>query len=106
MANGKWTKENFEAHHAGNPHIYTMFCRYAIQAAAVRKHYSAKIIFHRMRWHTDIEERGSQFKIDDGWISHYARLFIEDHPQHSGFFETRERAGGYHSEGKSNGATS
>jgi len=75
-----------------------MFCRFALQAAAVREYYSAKIIFHRMRWHTEIEERKSAYKIDDGWISHYARLFMKDYPEHEGFFELRVRVNGYHDE--------
>lgn len=94
--NGKWTKENFEIHHAANPEIYRMFCYYATKAAVVRKYYSAKSVFHRVRWETQIEERKSEYKIDDGWISHYARLFMEENPQHEGFFETRVRRESYH----------
>lgn len=40
----------------------------------------------------DIED----FKIDDGWISHYARKFMRVHPEHDGFFETRVRKNSYH----------
>lgn len=93
---GKWTKENFEKHHAENPQIYRMFCHYAKKAAAVRKYYSAKSVFHRVRWETQIVERNSDYKIDDGWISHYARKFMEDFPEHAGFFETRLRRESYH----------
>ena len=95
---GKWTKENFERHHAENPHIYRMFCHYALKAAEVRKYYSAKSVFHRVRWETQIVERNSDYKIDDGWISHYARKFMEDFPQHEGFFELRVRRNTYHDE--------
>ena len=96
--NGKWTRENFEKHHAEHPDIYRMFCHYAKKAAAVRTHYSAKCVFHRVRWETNIVERNSDFKIDDGWISHYARLFMEEHPEHGDFFETRARRESYHNE--------
>ena len=96
MSNGRWTAENFEAHHAANPQIYEMFCHYALKAAAVRNRYSAKSVFHRVRWETQIAERNGEYKIDDGWISHYARKFMDDYPQHEGFFETRVRANGYH----------
>jgi len=89
MLNGKWTKENFEVHHRQNPEIYDMFCKFAKQMAAVKKYYSAKAIFHRMRWETAINENDSEFKISDGWISHYARKFLEEHPEHSNFFRTR-----------------
>jgi hypothetical protein len=94
---GKWTREAFEVHHAAHPEIYRKFCQFAQQAAARTDHYSAKAVFHRVRWSTAIDE-GGDFKIDDGWISHYARKFMEDYPQHSEFFATRVRRGGYHDE--------
>ena len=59
------------------------------------KYYSAKAIFHRIRWESMISGEGD-YKIDDGWISHYARKFIDDFPQHSGFFKTRDRQNSYH----------
>jgi hypothetical protein len=92
---GKWTQEAFEEHHRQHPEIYARFCHYAKQAAARRDHYSAKSVFHRVRWDTEIGESGD-FKIDDGWISHYARKFMADYPEHEGFFETRVRLVSYH----------
>ena len=89
MLNGKWTKENFETHHNENPEIYNMFCKFAEKMAKVKKHYSAKAIFHRMRWETAINEKDSDFKIDDGWISHYARKFLQEYPQYDNFFKVR-----------------
>ncbi len=91
----KWTKENFEKHDLKNPDIYKLFCKFAFLAAKRRKYYSAKIIFHRIRWHTQIEEGHSDFKIDDGWISHYARKFMKEYPEHENFFQTRVINGGY-----------
>ena len=76
--NGKWSQENFELHHKTNPQIYDMFVEFALQVASRREYYSAKNIFHRIRWETMIEESASQFKIDDGWISHYARKFASE----------------------------
>lgn len=97
--NGKWTAENFEKHHAENPEIYEKFCHFALLAAAKRKHYSAKTIFHLIRWQTQIKENNGDFKVDDGWISHYARKFMDDYPEHEGFFETRLRKNSYHTTG-------
>ena len=96
--NGKWTKENFEIHLRDNPEIYVLFIKYALQAAARREHYSARGIFPRVRWHTMVSEVESDFKIDAGWSSHYARKFMDDYPQHTGFFETRVRRNSYHAE--------
>lgn len=93
---GKWTKENFQKHDADNPHIYDMFKSFALQAAIYKNRYSAKSIFHRIRWETMVTEYDSEFKIDDGWISHYARKFMLEHPHLVGFFEVRERKESYH----------
>ena len=97
--NGKWTSENFEAHHKANPAIYEMFCGFALQVAVRRKHYSAKSIFHRIRWETMIQEDEGVFKIDDGWISHYSRKFAADYPEHNNLFSFRSRKESYHGGG-------
>ena len=95
-ANGKFTKENFEIYHKKNPDIYKMFVKFALMVAARRKYYSAKAIFHRMRWETVISGEGEEHKISDGYISHYARKFMVDYPQHNGFFKTKTRKVSYH----------
>ena len=92
---GKWTKENFKSFHEDHPEIYEMFTKFALQAAQKRSKYSAKNIFHRIRWETMLNSK-EEYKIDDGWISHYARLFLETHPKYSNFFETRVRKNSYH----------
>ena len=96
--NGKWTKENFEIHDKAHPEIYKNFCKYALQAAAVKARYSAKCIFHRVRWDSMFMDTMSEFKVDDGWISHYARKFMEENPNLKNFFGTRVRRSTYHSE--------
>ena len=100
---GKWTKENFEEFHKNNPRIYILFIKFTnMVIERKRKYYSAKAIFHRIRWETMMSSTTHQllgdFKIDDGWISHYARKFMDDFPQHSGFFKTKVRHNSYHSE--------
>ena len=94
--NGKWTEENFEIHCQASPEIYTLFSRFAHLAASKRDYYSAKSIFHRIRWETMVSDGFAEFKIDDGWISHYARKFMAENPEHDGFFQTRVRANSYH----------
>jgi len=94
---GKWTRENFNEFHRNNPEIYNLFVKFTNMVTPRKKYYSAKAIFHRIRWETMITGEGD-YKIDDGWISHYARKFMDDYPQHSGFFQTRERRNSYHSE--------
>jgi hypothetical protein len=94
---GKYTVENFKKYHEENPDIYKMFCHYALKVAQKRKYYSAKAIFHRVRWETEFGDSNPQaeFKISDGWISHYARKFLSDHPEHNGFFKLKSRKESY-----------
>tara|TARA_R100001244_G_scaffold97018_2_gene72632 strand:- start:378 stop:674 length:297 start_codon:yes stop_codon:yes gene_type:complete len=95
--NGKWTKDNFETYHLANPEVFRLFEKFALQIAARRKKYSAKAIFHRIRWEVAMTKNETEeFKIDDGWISHYARLFVELHPRHVDLFEFRYRQASYH----------
>lgn len=54
-----------------------------------RKHYSARTIIERMRWHYDVEHSGGEFKINDHCVPVLARWFMRKHPRHQGFFETR-----------------
>ena len=98
---GKWTKENFEEFHKNNPEIYILFIKFTnMVIERKRKYYSAKAIFHRIRWESMISSDTHQllgdYKIDDGWISHYARMFMDDFPQHQGFFQKRDRKNSYH----------
>jgi hypothetical protein len=96
--NNKWTTENFEIYDSQNPEIYRLFEKFALEAAVKKKHFSAKCIFHRIRWETEIGNIGKDFKIDDGWISHYARKFIKLNPSYEDFFEIRVRRISYHNE--------
>ena len=92
----KWTKEKFEEYNNKHPDIYKLFKQFALQIAARKKSYSAKSIFHRVRWETDIGDVGGDYKIDDGWISHYARKFAKEFPQYEEFFKFRVRKNSYH----------
>lgn len=76
--------------HAKNPHVYELFKRFTFEAIrSGREVYSARTIFHRMRWHTDIETQGDRFKINDNHSPYYSRMFMRDFPAHSNFFRLR-----------------
>lgn len=94
----KWTKSEFIKFDMAHPEIYKLFEKFSLQAARKKTRFSAKAIMHRIRWETEIEYDDREFKIDDGWISHYARKFLRKHPELEGFFETRVRKGGYHTQ--------
>lgn len=80
--------------HSENPSVYRTFIRFTFEAMDARRHYSAKAIFERMRWHLDIEtESADDFKLNNNYPAFYARLFMRDHPKLPGFFHTREQRG-------------
>lgn len=91
LAGGRSIQERFDDFHRDNPHVYELFRQYAFEVIqAGRTRYSADAIFHRIRWHMNIETRSDEdFKLNDHFTALYARLFRQDHPEHAGLFETR-----------------
>lgn len=87
----KRTKELFEDFHRENPEVYREFCN--IAAELIRRgirRYSAYAVMHVVRWHRIQATKGAGgWKINDHFVPHYARLWLERHPQHAGFFELR-----------------
>lgn len=76
--------------HLENPHVYDLFKRFTQQAIdAGFDNYSVNAIFERIRWHTDIETRGDPFKINNNHRPYYARMFMDERPQHGNFFRIR-----------------
>ncbi len=53
--------------------------------------YSARAIFHRMRWEEQIEKGNREFKINNNDSAKLARWFLACHPELPNFFETREQ---------------
>lgn len=85
----------FTTFHQQNPRVWDLFKSFTKQAiASGRPHYSADAVLHRIRWHTTVETKGSDFKINDHFSSLYARLFHMAHPEHGKFFETRALSDG------------
>lgn len=91
---GKDLRKEFEAFHEANPQIYDWICRFAIEAiSAGRTQFSIDSIFERIRWEvmvstvaaTDGEER---FKMPHNHRAYYARLWLDQHPEHPSFFRT------------------
>ena len=81
----------FAKFHAENPHIYELFKRFAWEAIrAGRRKFSARMIFHRMRWYTNVETNDPNFKINNNHSPYYARMWMVDHPEYPGFFNIRE----------------
>ena len=72
-----------------NMHIWQGFKELAFQMLATgRKNYSAKTIIQVLRWHSDLEESTSSFKISDKWAADFSRLFMYRYPEYADFFRT------------------
>lgn len=78
--------------HKENPHVYDLFQNFTLDVIARgHKHYSAKAVFERIRWHTDVETKCErEFKLSNNHTAYYARFFHHCYPQHNGFFRTKE----------------
>ena len=86
----KYNTESFKLYDNEHPEIYEGFRKFALKALAVRSNYSARAIFHALRWETMIDS-GEEFKINDGWSPFYARKFMNESTRYEGFFRTRSQ---------------
>ena len=84
----KFNTESFKLYDNEHPEIYEGFRKFALKALAVRNNYSARAIFHALRWETLLDS-GGDYKIPNGWSPFYARKFMKESPEHEGFFRTR-----------------
>lgn len=83
-------EEKFEAFHAANPHVYSLFKRFAYEAfGSGATKISSKLIIERIRWETAISTTGAgwhtgakkKFLIDNRFTAWYARKFCADFPK-------------------------
>ena len=84
--------EQFEAFHATNPMVFDQLVGLADQLRD-RGHTrgSMKMLFEVLRWERMLatDDPSSDFKLNNNYTSHYARLVTDRHPRFEGFFETR-----------------
>ncbi|WP_339667264.1 hypothetical protein [uncultured Marinobacter sp.] len=87
-------RSQVKAFHSEHPEVWDLFVRFT-QEKINRgfKHYSARGIFHRIRWETEEPsyQAGKEFKLNDHYSPFYARSFHRIYPQHDGFFRTRRQ---------------
>lgn len=82
--------DQFVDYHRANPRIYELFKAYATQIRNKGiRHYGAKAIMERIRWHVEIDMKSGDFKINNNFASCYARLLISEDASFKAFFETR-----------------
>lgn len=74
-----------------NPHVFDLFRHYAeMVRARGHEHYSARAIFHRMRWHTDVETTDDEgFKLNNNLTPFFARKLMTTDARFVNFFRNR-----------------
>jgi hypothetical protein len=80
----------FRDYHQDNPQVYEGF-KSLVRRAKLRghDHYGAKALFEVLRFETPVTGEGS-FKINNNFVSRYARMFEREYPEFKGFFEMRK----------------
>lgn len=81
------TVDEFKIYHKENPHVYEAFKKFTFQViGSGRKYFSARAIYERIRWYTQVEDNQITFKMSDHPMPFYARLFEFENPVYKGFF--------------------
>lgn len=85
--------QKFLKYHKENPHVYQEFKKLTFKTIQKGfKHYSARGIIQLLRWHTGVSENGTGLKINDHRSMYYGRMFMNEYPEHDGFFRLRSSA--------------
>jgi len=90
--NGKTIVEAFAEFDAEYPDVYAHIKGQALKAIrAGRSRISFKAIVYWIRWNVFLaaDDASSDYKINDAYISHYARKFIAEYPEHEKTIELR-----------------
>lgn len=76
-----------------NPQVYRHFMIFALEAIrAGHKRIGAKAVMERVRWESAMQTIGSLYKVNNSYVSYYARKFMADFPEHAAIFRTRKVA--------------
>ncbi|MCZ6501862.1 MAG: hypothetical protein O6945_05020 [Gammaproteobacteria bacterium] len=81
------------AFHSRHPMVWVLFQEFTFNRIHIKcEHYSARAIFHRIRWETDqAKTANDEFKLNDHYSPFYARAFMNKYPVHDEFFRTRKQ---------------
>jgi hypothetical protein len=87
-------RQDWMKYHKNNPGVYELFKKFTFELIDRGfKHSSHWNVMNRVRWETTLATFGSEYKIPNGFIAYYARLFMDDYPEYMGFFTTRKMKG-------------
>ena len=91
-APGMTLEERFEAFHAANPHVADALESLAAQWLSRHRKVGVKSLGETLRWASGIQTDGDPYRINNSYLSRYARLLIERHPEWADSIETRSLA--------------
>lgn len=81
----------FQVYHKANPGVFRLFVAFAEQAKqAGRRRIGAKAIAERIRWECAVQSKDDGFKLNNVYVSRYARLVGKERPDLADMFETRQ----------------
>lgn len=89
---GMTLEERFEAFHAANPHVADALESLAAQWLSRHRKVGVKSLGETLRWASGIQTDGDPYRINNSYLSRYARLLIERHPEWADSIETRSLA--------------
>ena len=90
-------KEQFYAFHTSNREVADELALLAFDLQDKgHKRGGMKMLFEVLRWQRMMRtsDPSSEFKLNNNYTSHYARLLADIHPRFEGFFETRRLRSG------------
>jgi hypothetical protein len=79
-------EQEFWDFHVLNPLVYELFDKFARTAARSRPRYSARSIWHRMRWERDFATTDEEYKLNDHHSPYYSRLWLINNPENVHLF--------------------
>jgi hypothetical protein len=85
-------RDRFLEFHADNPHVAVLLEELAQQMVdAGRRRIGIKMLFEVARWHFYITtDSKDEFKLNNSYTAHYARLLLEMHPEWGDLFQLRD----------------
>ncbi len=78
----------FIIYHAENPQIWKKFEEITLESVKRKRRFSARAIFHIMRWETPVGAKDDEYKISNNHSPYYARMFAKKYKLHKRFFRT------------------
>ena len=79
----------FQAFHVCNPQVFDLFVKFAEEAHQAGVKIGAKAIAERIRWECRVITRTADYKINNSFVSRYARLVAKERPHLARLFTLR-----------------